>query len=207
MLGREHEGIEDSPVATKKRLVEIEDKSTSGEAGTVVNITGRWKLDTVKSDRMDTYLSTMVRVFCLCCVYSWLMPYALQGLSQTAIEAAAKAEQEHATINIIKQTDTSFQITRRSRMINATKEYKLGEEVTETVGKSGSKKVLITAGASAVTTVTTLSMGRQLIDTRTLEEGGKIMAFEIELITPETRVSIKRYFTLEEDVVEEEEKD
>jgi len=188
MLGREHEGIEDSPVATKKRLVEIEDKSTSGEAVTVVNITGRWKLDTVKSDRMDTYLSTM-------------------GLSQTAIEAAAKAEQEHATINIIKQTDTSFQITRRSRMINATKEYKLGEEVTETVGKSGSKKVLITAGASAVTTVTTLSMGRQLIDTRTLEEGGKIMAFEIELITPETRVSIKRYFTLEEDVVEEEEKD
>ena len=84
-------------------------------------------------------------------------------------------------------------------MINATKEYKLGEEVTEAVGKSGSKKVLISAGPTAVTTVTTLSLGRQLIDTRTLEDGGNVMMFEITLITPDTRVVIKRYYNREPD--------
>jgi hypothetical protein len=176
---RKQEGLEESPVATKKRVVESESAGVAA-GGAVLNISGRWKLDIVRSDRMDAYLSTM-------------------GLSQTAIEAAAKAEQEHATVHVIKQTDTNFQITRRSRMINATKDYKLGEEATEPY-KSGSKKVLITAAAAAVTTVTTLPPDKQLIDTRTLEEGGVTMAFEITLITPLTQVTIKRYFKREADV-------
>ena len=53
----------DSPVATKKRLVESE---STGDAA-VLNISGRWKLDTQRSDRMDTYLSTMVSGRPLCC--------------------------------------------------------------------------------------------------------------------------------------------
>ena len=114
-------------------------------------------------------------------------------MSQTAIEAAAKAEQEHPTINIIEQTDEMYTITRRSRMIDNTKNFKIGQETTE-VAKSGNKKVIVTADTTCVRTVTSMPMDIQLIDTRTLQNGGSVMAFSIELITPTARVALLRYY-------------
>ena len=120
--------------------------------------------------------------------------YAMfQGLSQTAIEAAAKAEQEHDTINVIEQTEDTYKIRRRSRMIDATKIYKIGQETTETA-KSGNKKVLVTADTNCVRTVTSMPSDRQLIDTRRLADSGAVMTFSIELLTPAGKVSLMRYF-------------
>jgi hypothetical protein len=168
------------------RLVDKSEGATAGggESDAVVNLTGTWVLDTTRSDRVDAYLSAM-------------------GLSETAIERAAKAEQEHPTINIIAQTADTYTITRRSRMIDATKTFKIGQETTEVLGvvttevaKSGNKnkKVLVTADTTCVRTVTSMPLDRQLIDTRTIQNNGAVMTLSVELLTPTAKVSLMRYF-------------
>ena len=119
--------------------------------------------------------------------------FSEKGLSQTAIEAAAKAEQEHPTINVIEQTEDTYKITRRSRMIDATKTYKIGQETTETA-KSGDKKVIVTADTNCVRTITSMPADRQLIDTRRIVDNGSVMTFRIELLTPTAKVNLMRYF-------------
>lgn len=145
--------------------------SSSAVLGTM---SGTWKLDKNRgSPSMRGYLETM-------------------GVTQLAIEAHEKGEEEHDTINIIEFDDEFFRIKKMSRVTDIGLELKLGQEFHQKLPGDRVKTVLATTdnpgkSVKIVSRMPTMNGIASVVDTKTLQREGELLIMVQTLVLKNER--------------------
>ena len=122
-----------------------------------------------------------------------MLPYlSALGVPDLAAQAASKL----VDILHIVQTDECFTICRMSRFGKDTKELRYADEYIVKSVNGGNHHITVSRTDNSVIMTTHLSNNNGvLVDTRTLEEGGKLMHVVLQLtLTDGRQVIINRFF-------------
>jgi len=110
------------------------------------NVTGTWLMDKARSEPMNAYFRVM-------------------GLPELAIEAAAKAEADFDTWNVVQQTAEKFAIKKHARLIHSDECFVWGAELVQT-SKIGRKAIRLSLEGDVIVRVTMLPRDRMLEERR-----------------------------------------
>ena len=110
------------------------------------NVTGTWLMDKARSEPMNAYFRAM-------------------GLPELAIEAAAKAEADFDTWNVVQQTAEKFAIKKHARLIHSDEGFVWGTEHVQT-SKIGRKAIRLSLEGDVIVRVTMLPRDRMLEERR-----------------------------------------
>jgi hypothetical protein len=149
----------------------------------LLNISGIWTIDSTRSESMEEFLTLM-------------------GVPPLARQAASKL----AHVVVIDQTESTYQITRLSKLGSNTKTVSIGDsKVVAQLGGETTMSVRVEKGAVITTTIfdnVSDPLKGQLRDTRTLIDGGATMKVVLELdLMLGARVTVNRYFNASDERV------
>ena len=136
-------------------------------------LTGTWLLDKERSEPMHEYFRAM-------------------GLPELAIEAAAKAEVDFDTWNVVTQHDDRFCIKKHGRLIHSDETFIYSKEYNQT-SKIGCKCITVTKEGRLVLRQTLLPNNSKL-EERRQKLDHVTMHIVFKLTTPDTIVVINRYY-------------
>ncbi|KAJ1451635.1 hypothetical protein M885DRAFT_620648 [Pelagophyceae sp. CCMP2097] len=136
------------------------------------NLTGYWRLDKERSTPIDTYLRAM-------------------GLCEIAIDGHHQKEASTETYYDI--TQTAHTLTTRKQSWSGASSHELTFNKPQTHnGGAVPKRITATIRGDAV--VTTFEMGsRTLYDIKTLEDGGRAIRVDLQLVCPGEQIDIARW--------------
>ena len=136
-------------------------------------LTGTWLLDKERSEPMHEYFRAM-------------------GLPELAIEAAAKAEVDFDTWNVVTQHEDRFCIKKHGRLIHSDETFVYSKEYNQT-SKIGCKCITVTKEDKLVRRQTLLPNNSKL-EERRQKLDHVTMHIVFKLTTPDTVVVINRYY-------------
>ena len=114
------------------------------------------------------------------------------GLPELAIEAAAKAEADFDTWNVVEQRDDVFGIKKHGRLIHSCEQYEYAKEYVQT-SKIGCKRITVSREGDLVLRQTLLPNDCKL-EERRRKLDHSTMHIVFKLTTPGATVVINRYY-------------
>lgn len=121
------------------------------------------------------------------------------GVTELAIEAHEKGEEEHETIHTIDFSDTHFKIKKQSRVTDLGLDLKLGEEHSQTLPGDRVKTTIATSEhpgqqVKIISRMPTMNGVANVVDTKTLQREGNLLVL-VQMLTIKNELSGQEHTT------------